>query len=33
MGLGFHRAATVNDHPDFITTLVDVVRRAARAAA
>jgi ferrochelatase len=33
VGLAFHRAAAVNDHPDFIATLVDVVRRAARASA
>jgi ferrochelatase len=33
VGLTFHRARAVNDHPDFIATLHDVVRRTARAAA
>lgn len=28
-GVAFHRAGAVNDHPSFITTLVDLVRRAA----
>jgi ferrochelatase len=28
-GLAFHRAATVNDHPDFIAALADLVRAAA----
>ena len=29
LGLGFHRAAAANDHPDFIAMLVDLVRRGA----
>jgi ferrochelatase len=33
VGLTLHRAKAVNDHPDFIATLDDVVRRTARAAA
>jgi ferrochelatase len=32
-GVTMHRAAAVNDHPDFIAALADVVRRAVRAAA
>jgi len=32
-GVTLHRAAAVNDHPDFIGALADVVRRRARAAA
>jgi ferrochelatase len=32
-GITMHRARAVNDHPDFITTLVDVVRRTIDAAA
>ena len=32
-GLAFHRAPAVNDHPDFIATLADVVRRVARVSA
>ncbi|MBM3221747.1 MAG: ferrochelatase [Candidatus Rokubacteria bacterium] len=32
-GLTLHRAAAVNDHPDFIAALADVVRRTERAAA
>jgi ferrochelatase len=31
-GITMHRALAVNDHPDFISTLVDVVRRATAAA-
>jgi ferrochelatase len=33
VGITLHRASAVNDHPDFIATLADVVRRTARAAA
>jgi ferrochelatase len=33
VGLTLHRASAVNDHPDFIATLADVVRRTAQAAA
>ena len=33
LGIALHRATAVNDHPDFIATLADVVRRCARAAA
>lgn len=33
LGITLHRASAVNDHPDFIATLADVVRRTARAAA
>jgi ferrochelatase len=33
LGITLHRAPAVNDHPDFIATLADVVRRSARAAA
>jgi ferrochelatase len=29
LGLGFHRAAAANDHPDFIAMLVDLVRQGA----
>jgi ferrochelatase len=32
-GVTLHRAAAVNDHPDFIAALADVVRRSVRAAA
>jgi ferrochelatase len=32
-GVTLHRASAVNDHPDFIATLADVVRRTAQAAA
>ena len=32
LGITLHRATAVNDHPDFIATLADVVRRSARAA-
>jgi len=32
-GITLHRAAAVNDHPDFIAALADVVRRTERAAA
>ena len=32
-GITMHRALAVNDHPDFIATLADVVRRTAEAAA
>jgi protoporphyrin/coproporphyrin ferrochelatase len=32
VGLTLHRAKALNDHPDFIATLDDVVRRTARAA-
>ena len=32
-GIALHRAAAANDHPAFIATLADVVRRAAKAAA
>ena len=32
-GVTLHRASAVNDHPDFIAALVDVVRRAVRAPA
>jgi len=32
-GVTLHRATAVNDHPDFIAALVDVVRRAVRAPA
>jgi len=32
-GITLHRAAAVNDHPDFIAALADVVRRRAHAAA
>jgi ferrochelatase len=30
LGLGWHRAAAVNDHPAFVTALADLVRAAAR---
>jgi ferrochelatase len=33
VGATLHRASAVNDHPDFIAALADVVRRCARAAA
>ena len=33
MGLTLHRASAVNDHPEFIAALADVVRRCAQAAA
>ena len=32
-GITLYRAAAVNDHPEFIAALTDVVRRAMRAAA
>ena len=32
-GMTMHRALAVNDHPDFVATLVDVVRRTVEAAA